>query len=127
MKTLNIQEKKAVAVDIFTRYPQSKKVAVTSDGQAFIVDEQDINAKHHAKHNRFKKELTIETFTRDETMKDVSTSEGVLPTKSEDLLKMIAESTTVESVEAIKSAEESGKKRTSVLSAAHAKIEMLKQ
>ncbi|HBL74242.1 MAG: hypothetical protein A2W90_17980 [Bacteroidetes bacterium GWF2_42_66] len=65
MNTLNKEENKAVAADIFKRYPNAKKVAVTSDGMAFITDESENAVLNHSKNNRHKKELEITRFTRD--------------------------------------------------------------
>lgn len=68
MKTLNKEELKAVAADIFGRYNKAEKVAVTSDGMAFITDESDNAVLNHSKHNVSGKELKIERFTRDEVV-----------------------------------------------------------
>lgn len=62
---LSQDDQKAVAADIFKRYPKSNKVSVASDGQAFITDESDAAAKNHAKNNRYGKELDLTKFTRD--------------------------------------------------------------
>lgn len=89
---LNQEEQKAVAADIFDRYPKAEKVSVASDGQAFITDEGDLAAKNHARNNRYGKELELTPFTRDsisdsneeETAKvDVSEKEN----KPEDVAK----------------------------------------
>ena len=66
MKTLNKEEKKAVAADIFKCYPNAQKVAVTSDGMAFITDESENAVLNHSKNNRHGKELEVERFTRDQ-------------------------------------------------------------
>ena len=66
MKTLNKEELKAVASDIFGRYPKAEKVAVTSDGMAFITDEGENAVLNHSKRNISGKELAIARFTRDE-------------------------------------------------------------
>jgi hypothetical protein len=92
MKTLDSEGKKAVAKDIFDRYPNSKKVAVTSDGEAFVVDESDLHARHHAKHNRHNKELSIETFTRDDIQVSVDV-EGQTADKPKSGLKKGKETT----------------------------------
>lgn len=69
MKTLNKEELKAVAADIFGRYPKAEKVAVTSDGMAFITDEGENAVLNHSKRNATGKELKIERFTRDDVTK----------------------------------------------------------
>lgn len=69
MKTLNKEELKAVATDIFGRYPKAEKVAVTSDGMAFITDEGENAVQNHSKRNTSGKELKITQFTRDEVAK----------------------------------------------------------
>jgi hypothetical protein len=66
MKTLNKEELKAVAADIFGRYTKAEKVAVTSDGMSFITDEGDNAVLNHSKRNVSGKELAISRFTRDE-------------------------------------------------------------
>ena len=63
---LDKDAQKAVAVDIFKRYPKAQNVSVASDGQAFITDESDSAAKNHAKVNRYGKKLSLTPFTRDE-------------------------------------------------------------
>lgn len=73
MKTLNKEELKAVAADVFGRYNKAEKVAVTSDGMAFITDEGDNAVLNHSKRNASGKELKIERFTRD----DASTSSAI--------------------------------------------------
>lgn len=121
MKVLNNEEIKALAVDIFNRYPKANKVAVTSDGQVFITDESDNAAKNHAARNRYGKELHISDFTRGGLE-----SKQVTSLTAEDLIGQIKEATTVEAVESIRLVEESGKKRTTVLAAADTKIKELK-
>ena len=119
MKTYNSEEQKAVAADIFGRYPKANKVAVTSDGTGFIVDEGENAVKNHAKNNTYKKELSIAYFTRDEI-------DAVTPAKgastAEALIAAISQAESAEAVEAIKASEEAGKKRASVINAAVAKL-----
>jgi hypothetical protein len=64
MKTFSKEEKKKIADEVFVSYPNSQKVIVAGDGQAFIADESDLPAKNHAKNNRYKKELELTTFLR---------------------------------------------------------------
>jgi hypothetical protein len=59
------EDVKKVARGIFERYPNEKKVFVTSDGQAFF---QEMHAKNHANGNRTRKELKIETVLRDDVV-----------------------------------------------------------
>ena len=66
MKILNKEEIKAIAADVFGRYTKAEKVAVTSDGMAFITDESENAVSNHSKRNPSGKELKITTFTRDE-------------------------------------------------------------
>ena len=120
LKILNKEELKALAADIFTRYPKAQKVAITSDGTAFITDESDNAVKNHAKNNRFKKELAITPFTRDEFAKSESTSNKV-----EDIVVAIAKAESIEAVEAIKATEVACKSRKTVIEAADARINEL--
>jgi len=69
MKILNKDELKAVAVDVLGRYPKAEKVAITSDGMAFITDEGDNAVLNHSTRNTSGKELKITRFTRDEVAK----------------------------------------------------------
>jgi hypothetical protein len=57
------EDAKKVARDIFARYPNEKKVFVTSDGQAFF---REMHAKNHANGNRAGKELKIEEVLRND-------------------------------------------------------------
>lgn len=122
MKVLNKEEIKAVALDVFRRYPKAKKVSVTSDGTAFITDEGDNAVKNHAVKNAYGKELQITPFVRDDF-------EAPKAAADEDLAstyKAIKEATAVEVVEAILNAEVSGKNRPAVIKAAKGRIEKLK-
>ncbi len=101
MKTKNENERKAIAADIFERYPKAKKVAVTSDGMAFITDENEIAVKNHSKNNRYGKELSISHFKRDE-MED-------------------------EQEDKPKTAEQAGKARKTVIEAAEKRMNELKE
>jgi hypothetical protein len=55
---------KAVADDVFARFPDKGKVYVTSDGQAFI---DESHARNHAVNNRSGRELKMETFLREKS------------------------------------------------------------
>ncbi|WP_321321444.1 hypothetical protein [Labilibaculum sp.] len=71
LKIKSKEELTAIAKDIFGRYRSAENVAVTSDGTAFITDENDLAVKNHSVKNRYGKKLAITEFTRD----DVATSE----------------------------------------------------
>ena len=114
-------DKKAVAVDIFGRYPKAQKVSVASDGQAFITDDGDAAAKNHAKNNRYKKELELTPFTRDGLTEKEATSAPDKKTAAE-LIKLIEAATTADEVNAIAE----GDKRATVVAAVTAKLETLK-
>lgn len=121
MKTYNSEELKAIAKDIFSRYPNAQKVAVTSDGMAFITDEGENAVKNHAVNNVYKKELKITSFTREE----FEDSKGQNPSKAEDLIALIQAATTAEEVEAIRIEEAAGKNRITVINAATEKLNSL--
>lgn len=121
MKTYNLEEQKGIAKDIFSRYPNAKKVAVTSDGTAFITDEGELAAKNHAVNNVYKKELKISSFTRE----DLEEPKGQKSSKAEDLITFIQSATTAEEVEAIKNEEAAGKNRKTVIDAATDKLNTL--
>ncbi len=123
MKTKNSTEIKAIAKGIFERYPNAQKVAVTSDGMAFITDVNELGVKGHSKNNRYKKELKIERFTRDDFAEETPSDK---PKTADQLISEIESATTVEVVAAIIEAEEGGKKRKTVLEAGNAKLESLK-
>jgi len=118
MKTKNAEEIKAIAADIFSRYPKANKVAVTDDGTAFITDESDIAVKNHAKKNPSGKELGITNFLREDAKEENGETAATLIDK-------IKAAKTAEEVEAIKTAEASAKNRTSVIKAAEARIKEL--
>ncbi|MBS2099185.1 hypothetical protein [Carboxylicivirga linearis] len=123
MKTKSKEEKKAIAADIFKRYPKAKKVAVTSDGMAFITDENEIAVKNHAVKNRYGKELSIESFRRDEMG---SEKPGKSQTAKE-LIAAIEAAGELEAVEAILNTENEGEKRKTVIEAAEKRINELKE
>jgi hypothetical protein len=118
MKVLNKDERKQVAVDIFARYPEAHKVAVAADGEAFIVDESENHARTHAKKNRYGKELELDFFTRDSL-------ESAKTKTAESLIAAIKAAETIDAVNTILSEENAGKKRTSVLTAAEARLKEL--
>lgn len=120
MEILNKEEIESVAKDIFNRYPKAKKIAVTEDGQAFIIDEGDNAAINHSRRNVSKKELSITYFTRDS--KDETVVETV-----DNLLNAISEATKTEDVEAIEKTENNGPKRKKVLEAVSRKLSELKK
>jgi hypothetical protein len=120
MKAYNKEEIKAVAADVFKRYPKAKKVAVTSDGTAFITDEGENAVKNHAAKNVYGKELQITNFLRDEF------EEGKKPAKAEDLILAINALDSVEEIEALMLEESAGRNRKSVIDAAADRIKELK-
>jgi len=119
MTILNKGELKAIAVDIFGRYPKANKVSVTDDGMAFITDESDLAVKNHSLKNPSGKELGISTFKRDEL-------EAANDNRVESLLKRIADATTADEVTAIRETEAKGKNRTTVIAAADKRLDELK-
>lgn len=123
MKTKSKAEKKQIAADIFKRYPKVQKVAVTSDGMAFITDENQIAVKNHAKKNRYKKELSIEHFRRDEMNIDAYEKSKT----AKDLIADIEAATELAAVEAILTAENESEKRKTVIEAAEKRINELKE
>ena len=116
LTVLNKDEQKAVAADIFKRYPKANKVAVASDGQAFITDEGDSAAKNHAKNNRYGKELKLEDFTRDE----LDEKQPVQKTAKE-VIALVEAAKTVDEVNALIE----GDVRATVVAAAKKVIETL--
>jgi len=131
MKTYDKEQLKEIAVDVFNRYPKAQKLAITVDGQAFIVDESEMAAKNHSINNRHKKELEIVRFTRDEVIKveseDKTEDKTEAPKKTAKLLiETITGAETVEAVEALRDAEIAGEKRVSVLTACEKRIADLK-
>jgi len=109
---------KTIANDVFKRFQNENKVFVTSDGQAFL---NEAHAKNHAKKNRTGKELKLETFLREDNASTGSTT-GDKPKTAEELIIAINAATEIEVVNAILEAEKAGKKRTTVIQAAEAKI-----
>ena len=121
MKTLSHDELKAKATDVFTRYIKAKKVAVTSDGMAFITDDGENAVINHSKKNRYGKELKIARFTRD----DIEGS-GAPEKTAKELIAEIETATDRLVVVEIYEAEKNGKARKSVLDAADKKFKELK-
>lgn len=123
MKTLSHDELKARAADVFKRYIKAQKVAVTSDGMAFITDEGENAVINHSKKNRYGKELKITKFTRDDM-------EGSAFNFTEKTAKVVLEeieaATEAGVVEAILNLENLGKKRKTVIEAAEKKLNELK-
>lgn len=112
MKTLNKEELMAVAADIFGRYPKAEKVAVTSDGMAFITDEGENAVQNHSKRNTSGKELKITPFTRGEVVLKVGESKktaepkkGTEPKKEADQ-KKVDESKDADTKKDVKKADE---------------------
>jgi hypothetical protein len=120
MRTLNKEELKAIADDIFDRYPKAQKVAVTSDGMAFIVDDSDLAVKNHAARNVYKKELEITTFRREEKDSDV-----LYFASADKALAAVDSASDAASLEAIRAVVESGKKWKTVLAAIEEKLQTL--
>ncbi len=123
MKTLSQEELKAKAAEVFKGYRRAKKVAVTSDGMAFIIDEGDNAVKNHSKKNRYGKELKITEFTRDDIEGSAS---GSTEKTAKAVLEEIEAATETAIVEAILKLENSGKKRKTVIEAAEKKLNELK-
>lgn len=131
MKTKNKEELREIAKGIFTRYPKAQKVACTSDGMAFIVDEGEHAVKNHARKNRYGKELSIHTFLRDEVVdgkaaKPKNSGSETGEKSAKDLIAEIEAAKDAEAVNVILEAENKGKKRTTVIEAAEAKLASLK-
>lgn len=125
LKIKNKEEQKAIALDILKRYPKAQKVAVTTDGEAFITDEGDNAVKNHAKKNRYGKELEIANFTRDGIA--ASGSEGSATASAKDVVASIKAAETVEAVQGILDIENALEvPRKSVLDAAEARLKTLK-
>lgn len=125
MKILSKEEMKAVAADIFNRNNKCQKVAVTSDGMAFIIDESENAVLNHAKNNRHKKELEIIRFTRN----GIVAGSGLRVTGKKTVKELVAEietETKVVAIEAILAAENEGEKRKGVIDAAEKRIKELK-
>ncbi len=123
MKTLNKEQLKELAGDVFGRYNKAKKVAVTSDGMVFITDEGNNAVINHSKNNRYGKELKITHFTRDEFE---SSSEQAAEKTAKELIAEIEAASDRTAIVDIYEAEKNGKGRKSVLEAADKKLEELK-
>lgn len=120
METLSKTKQEEIANEIFKLYPKAKKVAVTSDGQAFIIDNGDAAAKNHAKNNLYKKELGITTFIRDVETADLDKKQRKA---AAELIAEIELAETEEAVNAILN----GDTRSTVIAAAQKRIETLKK
>lgn len=117
MRTISKEQVTAKAKDIFERYPKANKVAVTSDGQAFIVDNGENAVKNHALRNRYKKELKIYRYTRDSFEGEKSNETKTV----EECLKAIEGTETLDAVDSLLKEELAGRKRKTVISAAEEK------
>jgi hypothetical protein len=140
MRILNRVQITAKAKDVFQRYPKANKIAITSDGQAFIVDVSENAVKNHATRNRHKKELEIFRFNRDAVMaetpasrdadskgnKTKKTSTPSKPKTVEEQMAAIKDAKTIEAVEVVLNEEKAGGKRVTVIKAAQDKLELLK-
>lgn len=127
LKIKSKEELKAIAKDIFGRYKSAENVAVTSDGTAFVTDENDLAVKNHSVKNRYGKKLAIAEFTRDDFVSGKKAAkESDNPKKAKDLIVEIEAATDVDVVKEIAEAEKTGEKRKTVLDAAEAKLESLK-
>ncbi|KAA6347164.1 hypothetical protein EZS27_005333 [termite gut metagenome] len=126
MKTLDEKQRKEIADEVFKSYPRVQKVIVAADGQAFIADENDLAAKSHSKHNRYKKELELYTFRRTEPEKETSEKEN--PATVKEIIAQIEAAGTTEAVQAILEKEQNQEKpRKSVTEAATKKLETLEK
>lgn len=119
LETYTPDELKERAKVVFENYPKAQKIAATTDGECFIVDESDMHVKNHARKNIYGKELDIKFFTRDE----VVGGESVKTAK--ELIAAIKGAETVEAVQTIIDEENAGAKRRSVLEAGEKRIETL--
>lgn len=117
LKTLSADELKERAKAVFEKYKKAKKVAVTSDGECFIIDETDQSANNHAKRNVYKKELDISVFKREEIM-------AVTPQKKT-VEELIAEIEAAQTVEELKSIVGDDEDSQAVIEACNAKYETL--
>jgi hypothetical protein len=128
METVSKEKAAGIAAEIFKSYPRSKKVIVTSDGQAFIADEGDAAAKNHARNNRYKKELELYTFLRAEEKEEREKSGEEDSETQKELIAQIAAAQTKEAVQAILDNENKAEKpRKSVIEAATKKLETFKE
>lgn len=125
LKIKDKEELSVIAKSIFDRYRSAKNVAVTSDGTAFITDENDLAVKNYSANNRYGKKLAITEFTRDDFASKESKGSGDKKTAKE-LIAEIEAAATVEAVAVIVEAEKAGEKRKTVLEAADAKLKSLK-
>lgn len=66
MKTYTADQLKKIAADVFRLNPKALRVACTSDGMAFIVDDGEASVRNHARTNRYKEALKIAYFNREE-------------------------------------------------------------
>lgn len=66
MKRFSKNQIREIAADVFGRYPRANNIAVTDDGQAFIIDNGDTAVRNHARVNRYKEQLEITFFKRAE-------------------------------------------------------------
>lgn len=107
-----------VASSTFDRYKDKDKVYVTSDGQAFF---DEVHATNHAAKNRTGKELGLETFRRDELCGSKGASKS-----ADDLIAEIAATDILSVAQAILDAENTGKKRKTVIEACEKRITELK-
>lgn len=126
MKIKSKEECKAIAQDIFNRYPKAQKLMVSSDGQAFIVDNGDAAAKNHSRNNRSGKELELHVFIRDNV--EVAKKDKVeYAETAKNLIAQIKAAETTEIVQDILAAETAtGAPRATVVKEAEAKLETLK-
>ncbi len=126
MKQIGKDKMQEVAKEVFGKYPNAKKVAVVSDGQAFIIDNGDAAAKNHAKNNIYGKELSVVTFLRDDVMQKAKGNKADGKTDKKTAAELIADIETAETIEAVKAI--LGKdKRTTVVAAAKKRISELKE
>lgn len=95
MKQIGKDKMKDIAQEVFEQYPKANKVAVTSDGQAFIADDSDVAAKNHAQNNIYGKELLLEVFLRET---EDENADNYKPTLAADLIAAIEIAETVDNV-----------------------------
>lgn len=117
MKQIGKDKMQEIAKEVFERFPKAQKVAVVSDGQAFIIDNGDAAAKNHAKNNIYGKELSVATFLRDDVQEKKQTPKADKKTAAE-LIAEVEKAETVEAVKAILGKD----KRATVIAASEKRI-----
>lgn len=118
MKQIGKQKMEEIAKEVFSIYKDVGKIAIASDGQAFIVDNGDAAAKNHAKNNIYGKELTLKTFLREDVITNNSGKIG----KAVDVIAEIEQAETIDAVNLLLDND----KRKTVIESATKRIEEIK-